>query len=219
MYQFNSKNRDVVQAFAAGKPLKGGNMETDGHTLALFGNVIAFRPPKGYGVCVTLSGWNTVTTRKCLSLLPGVSVWTDKGKPYINGIPVEDNEVLTIRTEGYKRPNGPAGDIWLLGRVYVPSDGWRGRDEPVYAVVGAIDTGMRSDSPCPSSVRRVEVEHVVRTLSSAGIPTKVTTGQTGNVFCTAYYVVVKPKDVQRAAELVAPLIEPATLLYPVWGSK
>jgi len=208
------RHNKVIDAFVNGRKASAGNLATDGHQLALFGNVIAWRPDKGYGVCVTLCGWNSKTTRKYLSMLPGVSAWTERGKPHINGIPVDVNQVMTIRTNGYKRPTTTKGDMWITGKTWVSTDGWRGYEEPAYAVCGANDTGMWSDSPCPTTVCERELAMAAQALSSAGIKYKHTSGQSSNVFCVHRYLVVKPKDVQVAAELIKPLLPETRLLYP-----
>lgn len=53
--------RETADAFIARKPKRVSNTETDGDTLYLFGNRIAWRDGDRY--CLTLAGWNTVTTR------------------------------------------------------------------------------------------------------------------------------------------------------------
>jgi hypothetical protein len=154
-----------------------------------------------------------MTTRKYLSLLPGVYASTDNGKPIINGIPVTDDQVLTIRTKGYKKPTGPKGDLWLTGKAWVDTDGWRGYEMPAYAVVGANDTGMFSDSPCPTTVCKRELAMAEQKLKEKGVEYKHAIGTTSNVFCLHRYLIVKPKDIDRATELVAPLIPEASLMY------
>lgn len=209
----HTSSNPVIRAFIEGHKRSVGSLSTDGHQLALHGNVIAWRPPTGHGVCVTLCGWNTKTTRKYLSLLPGVSVLTESGKPCINGIPVAEDEVLTIRAKGYKKPTGPKGDMWITGKTWVATDGWRGYEEPAYAVCGANDTGMWSDSPCPTTTCKAELGLAEQRLKEAGVKYKHASGQSSNVFCLHRYLIVKPKDMERATELVAPLIQDTRLMY------
>ena len=76
----------VVAAFLSRTACSVGNTHTDGNTLYLHGNAIAEHRTRGT-IRVTLSGWNTTTTRERLSGLPGVSVRTRKGQAYLNGTP------------------------------------------------------------------------------------------------------------------------------------
>lgn len=85
---------------------------------------------------------------------------------------------------------------------YVRLDGWRGYREPIYAVAGANDTGMFSDSPCPSDVNKRELNAIRKVLRSNGIRYKSTTLPSSNVFCMMRFVVVLPNDVTKARELV-----------------
>lgn len=213
-HQIRSSN-EVLKAFASGKAMTKNSLSTDGHTLSLFGNVIAYRPAKGYGVCVTLAGWNTVSTRQCLNCLPGVRAWSEKGKPMINGIPVTDNEVITVRCAGYSKPKGPRGALWITTTKWIATDAWRGYEEPLYAVAGANDTGGWGDSPCPSDVAAKEIKQAIIALKAAGVPYRRVTGSTSNVFCGHHYLVVQPVDVEKGRAAVLPLVEGTRLLYVV----
>jgi len=72
---------------------------------------------------------------------------------------------------------------------YVKTDAWRGYEEPVYAVAGVNDTGMWSDSPSPSNVTGGELKDFQKELKQMGVPTKVVTGKTSNVFAVNNYLV------------------------------
>lgn len=55
----------VCKAFVRGEAKKLANTATNGTTLFLHGNAIAWKEKGGY--CLTLSGWNSVTTRERLN--------------------------------------------------------------------------------------------------------------------------------------------------------
>ena len=58
--------KETVKAFLNRKSRKIGNTETDGSTLRLHGNRIAWHTPDGR-IETTLAGWGTVTTRDRLN--------------------------------------------------------------------------------------------------------------------------------------------------------
>jgi len=82
-------------------------------------------------------------------------------------------------------------------------DAWRGYRIPGAAVAGASDTGMASDSPCPT----VEVKSEIRTLqkwlrTKHGITTRTRYGSSSNLFCGKRWLcVVDAKDFALAQEL------------------
>lgn len=79
----NASRHEVVKAFMNKMPKKAGNYTTDGETLRLWGNAIAqWRGSKLY---VTDAGWDTVTTKRTLNLIPGVDVVQRNFKWYLNG--------------------------------------------------------------------------------------------------------------------------------------
>ena len=75
-------HKKVIEAFLQGKSAKISNTQTNGKELFLFGNCIARR--YGDDMQVTTSGWNTVTTRDILNMLPNVWVRCRKGNLQIN---------------------------------------------------------------------------------------------------------------------------------------
>lgn len=75
--------RTVIAAFLAGKSKSVANTSTDGQSLFLHGNCIAYK--KGLALVVTTCGWNTNTTRERLNGLPCVNVYTKKGELFLNG--------------------------------------------------------------------------------------------------------------------------------------
>ena len=72
----------VIEAFLQGKSAKISNTQTNGRELFLFDNCIARRDC--YNMQVTTSGWNTLTTRDRLNMLPGIWVRCRKGNLQIN---------------------------------------------------------------------------------------------------------------------------------------
>jgi hypothetical protein len=102
-----------------------------------------------------------------------------------------------------------------LKKHYVRTDGWRGYEKPINAVCGANDTGTWSDSPCPSNVRYEELRKAKLILRRNKIPYKETACKSSNVFCMHVYVCVHPENLERAKELIQPLIAETTLLYIV----
>ena len=81
-------------------------------------------------------------------------------------------------------------------------DGWRGFSIPACAVAGASDTGMYSDSPCPSVTAKAEIRRFQREcLRPAKIRSRTRFGSTSNVFCGKRWVVVDREDFNRAAAL------------------
>ena len=100
-----------------------------------------------------------------------------------------------------------------LKTKYVKTDGWRGRLEPINAICGSNDTGNYSDSPCPSDVRKKEIQMVTSILRKNNIRYRTTWGQTSSVFCVAQYVVVSEQDKARAIELIEDLPSMTRLLY------
>jgi hypothetical protein len=94
-----------------------------------------------------------------------------------------------------------------MGTAYKSTDGWRGYSEPIYAVAGANDTGMYSDSPCPSNIREKELKAIVDVLRGEGIKTREVVCVSSNVFCVHVYLVPKVKDVPKAREIVKTFLE------------
>lgn len=96
---------------------------------------------------------------------------------------------------------------------WISTDGWRGYFQPIDAVAGANNTGMFSDSPCPTTVCRAELKAAANVLKKAGISHRRQACRSSNVFCEHVYLVVPSGDVERAKELIKPLVKDARLLY------
>ena len=71
------KSRELIEYFEQKQEAKSGNYFTDGIGLYLFGNKIAEH--RDDGIYFTLAGYNTVTTKKALNYLTGVSVSSRNG--------------------------------------------------------------------------------------------------------------------------------------------
>ena len=77
--------REVMTAFLNGEHKTVGNTMTNGTTVWLHGNAIAWR--ENGGIVATLAGWPTVTTRERLNGLCNLlgypqRFWQDKGVQY-----------------------------------------------------------------------------------------------------------------------------------------
>ena len=59
--------REIVQSWARGESRVIGNTCTDGDTIWLHGNPIAWKTGDADVIALTLAGWNTVTTRERLN--------------------------------------------------------------------------------------------------------------------------------------------------------
>jgi len=98
---------------------------------------------------------------------------------------------------------------------YVRIDGWRGYYEPVNAVGGCNDTGMYSDSPCPSDVAQAEINSFVKKLRKEKIKYRTTSGSSSNVFMGKRFVCVAEKDQPRAREIAENHRNETRLFYPI----
>lgn len=85
---------------------------------------------------------------------------------------------------------------------WIPTDGWRGYEQPEQAVCGANDTGGHPDSPCPSKVRQSEIAAVKQQLRKAGIRFRTLWGDSSNVFNLHCYLICLPSEQKRAREIV-----------------
>ena len=75
--------KQITAAFLECKTLKIDNSSTDGNSLYLHGNRIAWHD--GNNIIITSAGWFSNTTKERLNGLPGVSVYQEKGDWYLNG--------------------------------------------------------------------------------------------------------------------------------------
>ena len=201
----NQTTSKIIDAFVQGQAKKISNTHTDGQSLWLFGNKIAEH--REDGLYITNAGWKTMTTKERLNGLPNVSIYQKKKQWYLNWklwdgkwIRVNENTPPEVNKE-------KIGKSFDTSKKYVRIDGWRGYEQPVYAVCGANDTGMFDDSPCPSNVAKKELEDAKNVLKRNKIPTKLMTTETSNVFCVHHYLIVPPSYHSQAKELVSKHID------------
>jgi hypothetical protein len=203
----------IVNAFVNGKAKKQGNSQTDGQSLYLFGNKIA--EWRKDGLYISNGGYNATdrhgneltgskTTKDRLNSLPGVNINQSKCKWYLNG---NEWNGEWIKIDGITPPEidtKNVGKVFDLSRKYVKTDGWRGYEQPNFAVCGANDTGSWSDSPCPSNISASELTQAKKALN--GIPSKLITCETSNVFCVHHYLIVPPVHFEAAKNKVKEFI-------------
>ena len=95
----------IVSAFMRGDARTVGNTRTDGNTIWLHDNAIAWRD--GRDVVVTLAGWGTVTTRERLNglldvIAPHLGIVQRKHEQYVQNMeldeltPLDDDEHFVI---------------------------------------------------------------------------------------------------------------------------
>lgn len=90
---------------------------------------------------------------------------------------------------------------------YVKTDGWRGYEQPINAIAGVNDTGNWSDSPSPSNVTGNELKQFQKELKQMGVPTKVMTGKTSNVFAVNNYLVAPTQVFPTAKSKVKKILQ------------
>ena len=190
----------TIQAFLSGQAKKVGNTFSDGKSYFLFNNKIAEH--REDGLYISNAGWFSKTTKERLNGFPNVRIHQAKKKWYLNGnewdgsfTKINDNPPPAIDEE-------KVGSLFNESTTYVQTDGWRGYSQPTYAVCGANDTGMWGDSPCPSNVCESELNGAKNALKRDKIPSKVMTTETSNVFCAKRYLIVPPKYIEKAKEIL-----------------
>ena len=99
---------------------------------------------------------------------------------------------------------------------WVSSDAWRGHEEPVFAIAGVNDTGMWSDSPSPSNVTGNELKKFQKELAGLGVPTRVATGKTSNVFAVNNFLIT-PKSIFPTAKSKVKKILQRNKYQNVWA--
>lgn len=193
---YSKSNADVENAFMQGVSKKKGNSQTDGKILLLFGNRIAEH--REDGVYITNCGWQTATTKAHLNLLPNVRIHQAKKIWYLNGEEWDGEWTKVSDVIVTQSSNNPL--LFDETKTYIQTDGWRGYQQPVYAVCGANDTGMWEDSPCRTDVCLDEIKQAQKALG--GIKSKVVVTETSNVFCVHRYLIVPPSEIGVAKERI-----------------
>jgi len=196
----NKTTEQTCLAFERGEVKRVGNTFTDGKRLYLFDNLIAEH--RADGLHISNAGWFSKTTKERLNGLTGVSISQSRGKWYLNGKEWDGDWIKANCITPPAVDEKSFGEAWNYAKQWKSTDGWRGYSEPEYAVCGANDTGMWDDSPCKSDVAEAELNDAKKVLKAAGIPTKLMTCESSNVFCVHHYLIVRPKDKQKAEQLI-----------------
>ena len=187
--------RRIAEAFRQGRSLRIDNTITDGRTIRLFGNLIAeYRTDYDNrtlnGLWITLAGWRTRTTMERLNGLPGVSINQRSHQLYLNGIAWDGNwiHVATAQPQDYAvvlDSNDDSYDedfdvtsVWTKERY----------SKPINAVA--------------ESTTSTDIDELESTLNNEGIDTKRMESDTQGKYLVHYFLVVKPKDYDRATSLL-----------------
>ena len=203
----------VIECFLSGKRKSSANTQTDGTTLYLFNNTIAQH--REDGLYISNAGWFSKTTKERLNLLPNVSIRQVKGEWLLNGEQWDGNWIRVTEAAPPEVDTSKPSKSFITATKYVKTDGWRGYEEPIYAIAGANDTGGWSDSPCPSEVATRELNGLREALK--GIPIKEVVCETSNVFCVHRYLIVPPSHIDNARAQVKDYLDinETRLLYAV----
>jgi len=90
----------IARAFLAKESARAARTTTDGQSLYLHGNKIAWHNPDGT-LSLTLAGWGTVTTRDRLNTicrLIGTGGFSQmRGRQYFAGAEIGENDTLTVQ--------------------------------------------------------------------------------------------------------------------------
>jgi hypothetical protein len=213
---------EVARAFAEGKSKKRKHDQSTGEALYYHGNKIAeWRKKTLYvsngGYAGSKGETGSKTTKDKLNALPNVNVVQKNFKWYLNGVEWNGEWKKVAGVHAPKIDKSKSGDVFVTQMKYVKTDGWRGYEEPEFAVAGVNDTGMWSDSPCPSNDATVELTAIKELLAKEKIEVKEVVCQTSNVFCVHRYLIPKLKNVEKAREMVKNYIDnnETELLYHV----
>lgn len=189
----------ITEAFMSGKSKTMSNTSTDGKALYLFGNKIAEH--REDGTYISNAGWKSKTTKERLTGLPNVNIYQKKYKWYLNGNEW-DGDWTRISTSPPPAIDDKS-DTFVMANKWVNTGGYRGYEQPTYAVVGASDTGMWSDSPCRSDVSEKEINDIINELKKHGIKSKAVMTNSSNVFMMKRFVIVTPKNHAKALGIVS----------------
>jgi hypothetical protein len=84
---------------------------------------------------------------------------------------------------------------------WVPTDAWRGYEQPFDAVAGSSDTGSWSDSPAPSDEVNKELRMLETHLKSKGFEVSRSMTESSNAFMKKRWLVVSKNH--KAAKTAA----------------
>ncbi len=200
----------IASAFMNGEVKSMSNTKTDGKNLWLFGNKIAEH--REDGMYISNAGWKSQTTKERLNGLPNVNISSKKGNWHLNGEEWDGDWIKVCNDAPPKIDIEKAKNVFDASKKWVATDGWRGYEEPLYAVCGVNDTGMWDDSPCKSDVAEKEIKEAISILKKNKIPTKIITSSSSNVFCIRHYAIVPPYYIEKAKELMEEYYEKAKSL-------
>jgi hypothetical protein len=94
------ETREVITAFIEKRSCRRKNSGTDGQTLWLFDNKIAWREPDG-SVCMTMAGHGTRTTRDrlnglCFVMMDKKPFYQKKDTQYYDDHEITTDQVITV---------------------------------------------------------------------------------------------------------------------------
>lgn len=163
----------------------------------------------GWHTKTTMLRWNQASRQFGL----GFSAYSKRGK-WLVSFPtcvggtqeyVDGTEMVIVPATPLVLPDLKPATV-LLDR-YHKTDGWRGYAVPGCAIAGSSDTGMWSDSPCPSDRVEAEINRFREAALEAGFPTALRAGETSNVFCAKVWVTVNARRWHAAARWAAEWIK------------
>jgi hydroxymethylpyrimidine pyrophosphatase-like HAD family hydrolase len=216
------KTNSVIQAFKQGKAKKVKNDLSTGKELFYHNNKIA--EYKADGLYISNGGFNSYTrsgkeitgsrtTKERLCNF--ANIYQKDCQWYLNDkewdgteIKISDNTLTNfVNDENYFNEE----------MNYIRTDGWRGYEEPKYAIAGANNAGNWADSPCKSDICESEIKDIREYLLDHNVPTKIKVCETSNIFCVHVYLIPKVKDYQKGVELVGKYLSEneTKLLYKV----
>ena len=122
----------IVTAFLNGNAKKLSNTQTNGRCLWLYNNKIAEH--REDGLYISNAGWFSKTTKERLNYLPDVNIWQKKGKWYLNGQEWDGNWIKVNDSTPPKVDESRSANMFDLSMTWVSTDGWRGYEQPTYAI-------------------------------------------------------------------------------------
>jgi hypothetical protein len=169
----------------------------DGRVITRLHNTdIVTRMPNG-DMVLDSGGWQTSTTASRLREA-GVDLTVKKGKWFVGGKPFQDGMVIS-------KSGKPTEKVVQAEKVpnsrYHKTDDWRGYEIPYKAVLGSSDTGMWSDSPCPSDKVEAELQDAKKFLEGKGIKASFSSTPSSNVFMVKRWLVVPERQRDVALKL------------------
>jgi hypothetical protein len=183
----------IVHAFEGRNALKIGNSRTDGNTLWLFDNRIAFWMGDSE-LWVSNGGWDSATTKERLNGLTGVHVKQKNGVWLLNGR-IWDGSWVNV-------------SAWDSCGIYIYEDVQQSvqvSDEPEFDITSEwMDDGY--SQPIYSIFHTLSADNIGAVevmLNNEQIPTKVIESDTEGVYRPNYFVVVRPQDISKSVDILS----------------